>query len=58
MDTVTFIVGMFVTLLVLGSIGMLIWAGVEDGKRQLVKEQDLKEAALMDIKENSASDHS
>jgi hypothetical protein len=58
MDTVTFIVGMFVTLLVLGSIGMLIWAGVEDGKRQLVKEQDLKEAALMDKKESSPSDHS
>ena len=39
METITFIFGTFITLLVVGSIGMLLWAAVEDGKAQRLRDQ-------------------
>jgi hypothetical protein len=45
MDTITFIFGSFITLLVAGSIGMLLWAAVEDGKVQILKQETIQEAS-------------
>ncbi len=33
-DTILFIFGAFITLLIVASIAMLLWAASEDGKKQ------------------------
>ena len=33
-DTVLFIFGVFITLIIVSAIGMLLWAAVEDGRTQ------------------------
>jgi cbb3-type cytochrome oxidase subunit 3 len=42
-DTILFIYGAFVSLLIVASIAMLLWAAREDGKKQAAESKELGE---------------
>jgi hypothetical protein len=45
-DSAIFVVGFFNTLLVCGTVGLLVWAAIEDGRRNReVKERQSKHDA-------------